>query len=298
MRIGIDLGGTKIEGILLDEQGLERARKRLPTPVANGYDAIIGTITQLVLDLEETAGESCTVGVGSPGALSRHTGLLKNSNTVCLNGRPLAADLQTRLARPIRLENDANCLALSEARDGAGAGMRCVFAVILGTGVGGGLVLDGTLWSGHQHIAGEWGHNPLDETGPPCYCGRTGCVETLLSGPGLAASYHALGGALGASAQDIAANASSDPYAQRALARYCTLFGQALATVVNILDPDIIVLGGGLSAMPALYKDGASALARAVFTDHFTTPIVPARHGASSGVRGAAHLWPTPSSLL
>lgn len=294
MRIGIDLGGTKIEGILLDATGAERKRLRIATPVARGYEAILGALVEIVMELEAFAGTACSVGVGAPGALSHRTGTIKNSNTVCLNGRPLSQDLAARLQRPIRLENDANCLALSEARDGAGRGHRCVFAVILGTGVGGGLVLDGALWSGRQHIAGEWGHNGLVENGPLCYCGRQGCVETLLSGPGLVAAYVRRGGLSGLSAPDIVARIGDDPVASTTLSDYCALLGRALATVVNILDPDIIVIGGGLSAIPALYTAGREALGRAVFTDELITPIVPAHHGASSGVRGAAHLWPTP----
>ena len=296
MRIGIDLGGTKIEGIALDAAGHELARKRVATPAAQGYEAILEAIAAVVGDLETAAGARGTVGIGSPGAISRKTGMLKNSNTVCLNGRPLREDLARRLDRPIRLENDANCLALSEARDGAGQGLRCVFAVILGTGVGGGLVVDGTLWPGHQHIAGEWGHNVLEADGPACYCGRRGCVETLLSGPGLAASYRALGGPDGATARDIASRLEDDPQARAALDLYCARLGRALGVVVNILDPDVIVLAGGLSAIPTLYAAVPAILAQAAFTDEFTTPIVPARHGAASGVRGAAHLWPSSPS--
>ncbi|UEN99181.1 ROK family protein [Acidiferrobacter thiooxydans] len=296
MRIGIDLGGTKIEGIAMDASGRELARRRIATPAVQGYDAILEAIAALVRDLEGVTEGPCTVGVGSPGAISHKTGVLKNSNTICLNGRPLREDLARRLDRPVRLENDANCLALSEARDGAGQGRRCVFAVILGTGVGGGLVLDGALWPGRQHIAGEWGHNVLETDGPACYCGRRGCVETLLSGPGLAASYRALGGQDGATAQEIASRAACDVRAQAALDLYCARLGRALGVVVNILDPDVIVLGGGLSAIPALYTEVPTLLAQAAFTDDLTTPIVPAQHGAASGVRGAAHLWP-PSPL-
>ena len=295
MRIGIDLGGTKIEGIAMDAAGRELARRRIATPAAQGYGAILEAIAAIVWDLEGVAKSPCTVGVGSPGAISHKTGMLKNSNTVCLNGRPLREDLACRLDRPVRLENDANCLALSEARDGAGQGLRCVFAVILGTGVGGGLVLDGTLWPGRQHIAGEWGHNILETDGPTCYCGRRGCVETLLSGPGLAASYQALGGPKGSTAHEIASRVACDSRAQAALDLYCARLGRALGVVVNILDPDVIVLGGGLSAIPALYTEVPAILAQAAFTDDLSTPIVPARHGAASGVRGAAHLWsPSP----
>ncbi len=292
MRIGIDLGGTKIEGIAIDAHGLERARARVPTPAAQGYDAILTAIAGVIADLEAATGETGTIGIGSPGAISHKTGAIKNSNTACLNGRALREDLADRLNRPIRLENDANCLALSEARDGAGQGMRCVFAVILGTGVGGGLIIDGRLWPGRQGIAGEWGHNVLEADGPACYCGRRGCVETLLSGPGLAASYRALGGRTGYAAHEIAAHAADDPRARAALDLYCTRLGRALGTVVNIVDPDVIVLGGGLSAIADLYSKGREALAQAAFTDDLTTPIVCARHGAASGVRGAAHLWP------
>ncbi len=291
MRIGIDLGGTKIEGIALDAAGREIARKRIPTPAAAGYDAILEAIANLVVALETAVSEPCTVGIGGPGAISHKTGLLKNSNTTCLNGRPLREDLASRLDRPIRLENDANCLALSEARDGAGRGLRCVFAVILGTGVGGGLVIDGALWPGRQHIAGEWGHNILEANGPPCYCGRFGCVETLLSGPGFAASYRALGGQDGLAAAEIVARAPRDPIAQAALEKYGARLGRALGLVVNILDPDVIVLGGGLSAVEALYALAPKTLRETAFTDELTTPIVAAHHGAASGVRGAAHLW-------
>lgn len=294
MRIGIDLGGTKIEGILLDAAGAEQRRKRLATPVAAGYEAILDALVDIVRELEAFASTACSVGLGAPGALSHLTGAIKNSNTTCLNGRPLSQDLAARLGRPIRLENDANCLALSEARDGAGQGHRCVFAVILGTGVGGGLVMDGALWPGRQHIAGEWGHNVLIENGPACYCGRRGCVETLLSGPGLVANYVRRGGAPGLDARGIVARIAQDPVAAATLSDYCALFGRALATVVNILDPDVIVIGGGLNAIPALYTNGHAALRGAVFTDDCITPIVPAHHGASSGVRGAAHLWPAP----
>ncbi len=292
MRIGIDLGGTKIEGILIDPAGQELARRRVPTPVAGGYPAILGALAEMVAALETHAGERCPVGLGCPGAISHKTLALKNANTQCLNGQTLAPDLERAIDRPVRLENDANCLALSEARDGAGAGHRCVFGVILGTGVGGGIVIDGTLWAGHQHIAGEWGHNVLEADGPACYCGRRGCVETLLSGPGLAASYRTLGGTPGLAAHEIVARAPHDAPARTALDLYYERLGRALATVVNILDPDIIVLGGGLSAIPSLCAAARTALAQAAFTDECTTPIVPARHGASSGVRGAAHLWP------
>lgn len=292
MRIGIDLGGTKTEGILLDAAGVVCARERLPTPADRGYEAIIETIVALILRLETVAGCPCTVGIGAPGSLSHRTATIKNANTTALNGRPLGADLARLLRRPVRLENDANCLALSEATDGAGYGHRVVFAVILGTGVGGGIVVDGQLWTGCQHIAGEWGHNRLEADGPPCYCGRRGCIETLLSGPGLAADYGRHGGSPAVTAAAVtAAAAEGEPAATAALQRFCARLGQALAMVVNILDPDIIVVGGGLSAISDIYTTGRRALAAAAFTDDCITPLVAAAHGPSSGVRGAAHLW-------
>jgi len=288
MRIGIDLGGTKTEGVVMDAGGAIVARERRPTPAAAGYDAILTDIAELVAHLERQAARTCRVGIGTPGALTQ-TGLLKNSNTVCLNGRPLLRDLERKPARPVRLANDANCFALSEAQDGAAQGHGVVFGVIMGTGVGGGVVFHGRLHEGPHHIAGEWGHNILETDGPPCYCGRRGCVETLISGPGLARDY---GG--GATAADIVARAATgEARAQAALARFMERFGRALATVINILDPDCIVLGGGLSNMTALYTDGRAAVARHVFNNEaFATPIVPNVHGDSSGVRGAAQLWP------
>lgn len=296
MRIGIDLGGTKTEAVLVDNQGHVVTRKRVPTPAEEGYDAILGAIVELVLGLDRIAGGTCSVGVGTPGALSHRTNTIKNSNTTCLNGRTLNIDLMKRLGRPVRLENDANCLAISEALNGAAQGAACVFAVILGTGVGGGLVINGHLWAGAHHIAGEWGHNPLESTGRSCYCGRQGCVETWLSGPGFAADYSANGGIMDVTAPEIIARAThQEPAATAALGRYCTRLGRALATVVNILDPDIIVLGGGMSAIPDLYTHGKKALIEHAFTDGLTTPLVPAQHGDSSGVLGAAYLWPAPS---
>lgn len=288
MRIGIDLGGTKTEGIVMAADGAILARERRPTPAAAGYDAILANIADLVAQLERQAGKPCRVGIGTPGALSQ-TGLLKNSNTVCLNGRPLLRDLERTLARPVRLANDANCFALSEAQDGAAHGYGVVFGVIMGTGVGGGVVFHGRLHEGPQRIAGEWGHNVLELDGPPCYCGRRGCVETLISGPGLARDF-----GRDATPTDIVARAAAgEPQAQATLARFMDRFGRALATVVNILDPDCIVLGGGLSNIADLYTDGRAAVARHVFNNEaFATPIVPNVHGDSSGVRGAAQLWP------
>lgn len=293
MRIGIDLGGTKTEGVLLAADDTVVARERRPTPQAQGYDAIVAGIRDLVTVLEARAGHTCTVGIGTPGSLSTR-GLLKNSNTTCLNGRPFKANLERTLARTIRIENDANCFALSEARTGAARGARTVFGIIMGTGVGGGIVVDGAVLRGRHDIAGEWGHNVLDASGSACYCGRRGCVETWLSGPAVVRDYRAhRGAATVTTVEDIVARAANgETTAVAALDRLCEHFGQALATVVNILDPDAVVLGGGLANIARLYTDGRSALARHVFNDEFTTPIVANAHGDSSGVLGAAQLWP------
>lgn len=292
LRIGLDLGGTKTEGVVMDDAGKMLFRERRATPQADGYAAILETIRALVLDLENKAGQSCRVGIGTPGAISTRTGCLKNSNTVCLNGKPIHQDLEKILNRPIRIANDANCFALSEARDGSAHGQPVVFGVILGTGVGGGIVVHGRLIEGLQHIAGEWGHNVLEADGPSCYCGKRGCVETFLSGPGLARDYAAHGGQGGLDAQAIVARAlQGDASAEAARQRYLERFGRALATVINIIDPDVVVLGGGMSNMAWLYTDGRDHVVRHVFNDELRTPILPNRHGDSSGVRGAAQLW-------
>jgi len=309
LRIGIDLGGTKTEGIAMGADGRILLRERRPTPQAQGYDAILANIQSLVADLERQAGEHCRVGIGTPGAISTRTGCLKNSNTVCLNGKPLPADLERLLEREVRIANDANCFALSEAIDGAGQGQPVVFGVILGTGVGGGIVVDGRLLAGAQHIAGEWGHNVLEADGPPCYCGKRGCVETLLSGPGLARDHAAHGGDPSLDAQAIVARATAgDACAEATMRRYLERFGRALSVVVNILDPHAIVLGGGLSNIVRLYSDGRKQLGRCVFdaagsaegADVATWPatgntrfplLLRNQHGDSSGVRGAAQLW-------
>ncbi len=299
LRIGIDLGGTKTEGVVLDPAGDILVRERRPTPQAAGYTAILGDIRTLIRDLERAAGAPCHVGIGTPGAISTRTGCLKNSNTVCLNGKPIKDDLERLLGREVRIANDANCFALSEALDGAGRGHRVVFGVIMGTGVGGGIVVDGRLHEGPQHIAGEWGHNLLEADGPLCYCGRRGCVETLISGPGLARDYAASAGAAaahgdaGLDAQAIAARAAAgDALAEAAMQRFLDRCGRALATVINILDPHVIVLGGGLSNIARLYTEGRAHIARYTFNDELRTAIVPNVHGDSSGVRGAAQLWP------
>lgn len=291
MRIGIDLGGTKTEGIVMAADGAIVVRERRPTPAAQGYDAILANIAALVHDLEARAGETCHIGIGTPGAISTRTGLLKNSNTTCLNGKPIQQDLEHLLARKIRIENDANCFALSEARDGAGRGHDVVFGVIMGTGVGGGIVVRGQLVSGRQHIAGEWGHNVLEPDGPPCYCGKRGCVETFLSGPGLVRDCVAHGGNLLAANDIVAQAAAGDAIARAALDRYLDRFGRALSVVVNILDPDVIVLGGGMSNIDLLYTAGRERVAGSVFNDELATRIARNIHGDSSGVRGAAQLW-------
>lgn len=292
MRIGIDLGGTKIEGIVMDSDGIELLRKRVNTNQSEGYPAILNTVARLVESLEAAAGKQCPVGIGTPGAISAVTGKMKNSNTMCLNGQPLFEDLQGLLNRPLRIANDANCFALSEALDGAGKGYGVVFGVIMGTGVGGGIVFNGQLHPGHQNIGGEWGHNILEWNGPDCYCGQKGCVETLISGPALAADYHRHGGNRAFKASDIVAQAAQgDVLAEAAMQRFLDRFGRALATVINILDPDAIVLGGGLSNIDRLYSEGRDNIARYVFNDQFTTPILKNIHGDSSGVRGAAQLW-------
>jgi len=309
LRVGLDLGGTKTEGVVLDNGGEMLFRERRPTPQAEGYEAILANIRDLVTDLERRAGVPCRVGIGTPGAISTRTGCLKNSNTVCLNGRPIREDLERLLARPIRIANDANCFALSEALDGAGRGHAVVFGVILGTGVGGGIVAHGKLLEGLQHVAGEWGHNVLEPDGPPCYCGKRGCVETFLSGPGLARDYRAHGGNSALDAQAIVVRAEAgDAAAEAAMQRFLGRFGRALAAVINILDPHAVVLGGGMSNIARLYAEGRAAVARHVFAvhgctnvagdrtsgaanDELRTAILPNVHGDSSGVRGAAQLW-------
>ena len=292
-RIGVDLGGTKTEAILMDDGGDILARERRSTPVPDGYDTILDNIVGLVQELEHQAGEKAVVGIGTPGALSARTGLLKNSNTVCLNGKPVKRDLEQRLNRTIRIANDANCFALSEAIDGAGQGQELVFGVIMGTGVGGGIVFKQSLHQGPQHIAGEWGHNVLEADGPPCYCGKHGCVETFLSGPGLLHSYRKAGGNAEVDTKTIVAMAArGDALANDIVRLYLDRFGRALATVVNILDPDAIVVGGGMSNIDLLYTEGRGALARHIFNDELLTKVVRNHHGDSAGVRGAAWLWP------
>jgi fructokinase len=296
MRIGIDLGGTKIEIVALDDRGRECYRRRMPAPRGD-YAMTVSAIEALVAEAERTVG-TATIGVGIPGAISPATGLIKNSNSTWLNGKPLAADLARTLGREVRLANDANCFALSEAAGGAAAGKRVVFGVIVGTGTGGGLVVDRRVISGAHAIAGEWGHNPMpwpeaDEwPGLPCYCGRTGCIETFLSGPGLARDYAANGGERLEVPAILARADARELNAIEALERYEHRMARALAAVINLLDPDAIVLGGGLSNMSRLYESVPRLWGRFVFSDVVATPLVRAAHGDASGVRGAAWLWP------
>ena len=284
MRIGVDLGGTKIEAIALDGER-EVRRRRVPTPRGD-YAATIAAVADLVRDMGQGS-----VGIGIPGALSRVTGLVKNANSTWLIGKPLKQDLETAIGREVRLENDANCFALSEALDGAARGARVVFGVILGTGVGGGIVVDGRVLTGPNAIAGEWGHNPLpapapeDLPLPPCYCGRAGCIETYLSGPGLARDHERLSGER-LKAEEIVALQGGE-----SLRRYEERLARALATVINVLDPDVVVLGGGMSNVERLYTEVARLWTRYVFSDHVATRLVRNAHGDSSGVRGAAWLW-------
>jgi fructokinase len=296
MRIGVDLGGTKIEAVAMGRGGTVLARRRVATP-RDDYDATVRGVAELVGAVEAETGERGSVGVGIPGTISPATRLVKNANSVWLNGRSLAEDLARALGRPVRLANDANCFALSEAVDGAAAGARLVFGVIVGTGTGGGVVLDGSIWEGPNAIAGEWGHNPLpwpepgEWPGPPCYCGRTGCIETFLSGPGLARDHREATGE-DLDARTIAGRAPGDARAALSLARYTLRMARALAAVINILDPDVIVLGGGMSRIESLYTIVPGTWSRWVFSDHVATRLLPPRHGDASGVRGAAWLWP------
>jgi len=301
VRIGIDLGGTKIEAVALSPAGEEIARRRVTTP--RDYVASLDAIAGLLRELERAAGEAGTVGVGIPGTVVPQTGLVKNANSVWLNGRPLGRDLEERLDRPVRLMNDANCFALSEASDGAAAGAHVVFGVILGTGVGGGIVVDGRCLSGASLIAGEWGHNPLpwlgsDEwPGPRCYCGKRGCVETWLSGPAFERDHAEHTGLTLPGREIVRAAAGGDPGAAATLARYHDRLGRALASLINVLDPDVVVLGGGMSNIAGLAEAAYALLPRHVFaagagSDPVATRVVRAAHGDSSGVRGAARLWP------
>ncbi len=298
MRLGIDLGGTKIEILALDGQGRETLRSRIATPQGD-YEATLDAVAALVRDAEAALGVapgSCSVGIGTPGSLSRASGLLRNSNSVCLNDRPIVADLEARLRRPIAIANDANCFALSEATDGAGQGAAVVFGVILGTGVGGGWVVDGKVLEGRNGIAGEWGHNPLpwprddERPGPACYCGRAGCIETFLSGPGLANDHERSSGVRIDGAALARRALEGDAAAEATLECYEDRLARALAHVINMVDPDVIVLGGGLSNLARLYERVPRRWGRYVFSDRVDTELRQHVHGDSSGVRGAAWL--------
>jgi fructokinase len=296
-RLGVDLGGTKIEGVVLGPDGAVLAGRRVSSPTGS-YEATVTAVVDLVGELERDAGVEATLGIGIPGAMSRVTGMVKNANSTWLIGHRFGDDLERRLGRPVRIDNDANCFAVSEATDGAAAGADPVFGVILGTGVGGGLVIGGRPVVGASAIAGEWGHNPLprmvaeERPGPPCYCGRLGCVEAFLSGPALARDHQMHTGAH-LSAVEIAKRAEAgDKDALATLDRHAERLARALAVVINILDPEVIVLGGGLSNIQRLYQVVPDLLRPHVFSDAVAVRIVPARHGDASGVRGAAWLWP------
>ncbi len=296
MKIGIDLGGSKIELIALDLSGLELLRVRRPTP-AGDYAATIALIAAMVQQAETELGGIASVGIGTPGAVSRLTGRMKNCNSTCLNGQPLQQDLEALLRRDVRLSNDANCFALSEAVDGAAAGKDVVFGVILGTGVGGGLIVHGQMLTGVNAIAGEWGHNALPVSGTndlpqlACYCGKTNCIETWLSGPGMSADHERETHQHVSAAAIASAAAAGDHACQQSLQRYAKRLAEALANVINIVDPDVIVLGGGLSNIPFLYESVPGMWPDSVFSDDVRTRLLPPKHGDSSGVRGAAWLW-------
>jgi len=296
LRLGIDLGGTKIEIIALDDDGRELLRRRVPTP-ASDYEATLRAVADLIEGAERELGQRGSVGIGTPGSISHATGLLKNANSTCLNGKPVKQDIEKVLGREVRIANDANCFALSEAVDGAARDAQVVFGVILGTGVGGGIVVSRRVLVGANAIAGEWGHNPLPLPGkadlplPECHCGRQGCIETYISGPGMAALHaRATGGTL-TPPQIVAAAEAGDEGAERTMQRYEDRLARSLANVINILDPDVIVLGGGMSNIERLYASVPRLSQRHVFSDRVDTKLVRHHHGDSGGVRGAAWLW-------
>jgi fructokinase len=297
VRIGIDLGGTKIEALALDEGGQELARLRIASPQGD-YQATIAAMASLVNQLEQRTGQRGTVGAGIPGSIRASTGLVKNANSTWLNGNPLAQDLSAALARPVRVANDANCLAVSEATDGAGQGRRVVFGVILGTGAGGGIAIDAQAHAGPNGVGGEWGHNPLpwaepsELPGPLCYCGKRGCMEMWVSGSGIARDHREVTGQALTTREIAARWSQNDPLAGATMQRFESRLARGLAAVVNILDPDVIVIGGGVSRIERIYADLPDLIRPYVFGRDFDTSIVPARFGDSSGVRGAAWLWP------
>jgi fructokinase len=296
MYLGVDLGGTKTEVLVLSETGEHLFSGRKPTPSA-GYEAMLTHLVSFILEAEKEVGYKCYVGLGIPGALSGRNGRVKNANSTCLIGEDLQGDLETRLERAIKLENDANCMAWSEAVDGAAADVDTLFAVILGTGAGGGLVVNGRLIRGHHRIAGEWGHNPLpgkgpqDEPGIPCYCGHQGCIETYLSGPGWMRWSNQKTGRHLTSEQWIAAMRQGDVDADVMFDLYCDRAARSIASVINIIDPQRIVVAGGLSNVSEIYPRIEAYLPKYVFNDEVTIRVVPAKHGDASGVRGAAWLW-------
>jgi fructokinase len=304
LRIGVDLGGTKIEALALGPDGTERARRRVPTPQGD-YAGTVATVADLVHTVERELGASGTVGIGTPGSRSPATGLMRGCNSVVLNGKPLKEDLEQAIGRPIAMANDADCFALSEASDGAGQGAGVVFGVILGTGVGGGVAVNGEAWRGNNRLAGEWGHNPFpsrdgEVIGSPCYCGRNNCIETVLSGPALVAAYHDATAGENAQLPEIEQMvADGDPVARAVLSEYIDHLGNALATVIGVLDPEVIVIGGGVSSIGAIYRELPERVAAHMFHSGATPPrcttsIVKSKWGPDSGVRGAARLWPLP----
>ncbi|MGQ9662915.1 MAG: ROK family protein [Kiritimatiellia bacterium] len=289
LRLGIDLGGTKIEGIVLKEDGEELFRKRIPTEQERGYHAILAKIKHLYDEMKQAVNNADhTFGIGTPGALSIRTELLKNSNTLCLNGKPLKQDLEQLLARPVAIQNDANCFALAEALYGAGRGKSLVFGVIMGTGCGGGIIHRGEVITGLQAIAGEWGHMSIDPNGPKCYCGMRGCVETFISGGGLERRYQEQFGNQKPLPTIVDEYRAGEPRAVCLMTDFFVHFGRAMANLINVLDPDIVVLGGGVSNIEELYTRGVEEVARQVFSDSLETPIVKHQLGDSAGVIGAA----------
>ena len=297
MRIGIDVGGTKIEALAIDDQGGEQARYRIDTP-RDDYDATIGAMVGLVRRLEDETGKTATVGAGIPGSISRITGLVKNANSTWLNGRPLHEDLSAALGREVRVANDANCLAVSEATDGAAAGAHVVYGLILGTGCGGGVAIDGRVHAGPNGVAGEWGHNPLpwpkpeEYPGPACYCGKRGCLEMWVSGTGIALDHKNATGTVQTTREIVQNFEVGDREAVATMERFQDRLARGLAHVINMLDPDVVVIGGGVSRVQPIYSELPKRLPKYVFGGEVSTTIVPARYGDSSGVRGAAWLWP------
>lgn len=296
IKIGIDLGGTKTEIVALDTEGNELLRHRIKTPQSD-YPSILHTIVDLVHSAEREIGRHCSVGVGTPGVVSTRTGWMKNSNSVCLNGKPLLQDLERLLKRPLRMSNDANCFALSEATDGAAAGSTVVFAVIIGTGTGAGIAVNGQILSGINDIAGEWGHNPLpwpgdaERPGPDCYCGKQGCIETFLSGHGMARDHYHYTGEQFSPERIVEFATTGNQQCEETLQRYEDRMARSLAHVMNILDPDVIVLGGGMGQIKRLYGNVPKLWGRYVFSENVETKLVAPKHGDASGVRGAAWLF-------